>query len=115
MSKEISVLFVCLGNICRSPMAEGVFSDLVRKRGLEQQFKLDSAGTGGWHSGEPPDPRSIRAALNHNVDISHQRSRVLVPRDLEDFDYIFAMDKSNYAYVSKSYRRSKRAGARPLL
>ena len=84
-------------------MAEGVFSDLVRKRGLEQQFKLDSAGTGGWHSGEPPDPRSIRAALNHNVDISHQRSRVLVPRDLENFDYIFAMDKSNYANIIKRH------------
>ena len=101
MSERVSVLFVCLGNICRSPMAEGVFQHLVQERGLADHFKLDSAGTGGWHAGEPPDPRSIRTAQHHGVDISEQRSRVLVPIDLERFDYIFAMDQSNHRNIIK--------------
>ena len=101
MTEKISCLFVCLGNICRSPMAEGVFTALVSKHGLAGHFTLDSAGTGGWHAGEAPDPRSIRTAQNHGVDISHQRSRVLVPHDLERFDYIFAMDQSNHANILK--------------
>ena len=74
MSEKVSVLFVCLGNICRSPMAEGAFQHLVNERGLMDQFNLDSAGTGGWHAGEPPDPRSIRTAQKHGVDINQQRS-----------------------------------------
>ena len=101
MSEKVSVLFVCLGNICRSPMAEGAFQHLVNERGLMDQFNLDSAGTGGWHSGEPPDPRSIRTAQKHGVDINQQRSRVLLPIDLEQFDYVFAMDKSNEANIIK--------------
>ena len=82
-------------------MAEGIFQHLVQSRGLSEQFKLDSAGTGGWHAGEPPDPRSIRTAHHHGVDISAQRSRVLVPIDLERFDYIFAMDQSNHSNIIK--------------
>ena len=103
MSAKVSVLFVCLGNICRSPMAEGVFHDNVRRRGLSEHFVLDSAGTGGWHAGEPPDPRSIRTAQNHGVDISQQRSRVLIAQDLERFDYIFAMDQSNHHNIIKRH------------
>ena len=94
MSK-IRVLFVCLGNICRSPTAEGVFRHLVDGRGLSEVFEIDSAGTSGWHEGAPPDPRSQEEALRHGVDLSGQRSRVVVADDFERFDYILAMDGSN--------------------
>ena len=101
--KPIRVLFVCLGNICRSPLAEGAFRTYVTERGLEHAFDIDSAGTGGWHAGEPPDPRSVRTAALHGVDISAQRSRVLVPADLESFDYLFAMDRSNRVNILKRH------------
>ena len=92
---SINVLFVCLGNICRSPLAEGAFRAALKARGLEQFFRVDSAGTGAWHVGETPDPRSIQTAATHNVDITTQRARVFVQQDMERFDYIFAMDRSN--------------------
>ena len=102
-SSSVSVLFVCLGNICRSPLAEGAFRTYARQRGVEHAFHIDSAGTGGWHSGEAPDPRSIRTAENHGVDISAQRSRVLTSEDLENFDYVFAMDRSNRVNILKRH------------
>jgi len=93
--KRVKVLFVCLGNICRSPTAEGVFRALVEERGLAHQFEIDSAGTSGWHRGAPPDSRSQAEALRHGVDLSGQRSRAVAPDDFQYFDYICAMDSDN--------------------
>jgi len=88
-------LFVCLGNICRSPTAEGVFRALVEARGLEEHYEIDSAGTSGWHQGEPPDPRSREEARRHGVNIDAQRSRAVLLKDFESFDYLVAMDSAN--------------------
>jgi protein-tyrosine phosphatase len=93
--QQVKVLFVCLGNICRSPTAEGVFRALVKEQGCDQQFEIDSAGTSGWHQGEAPDPRSQEEARRHGVDLSGQRSRAVVARDFEHYDYICAMDSAN--------------------
>lgn len=87
------VLMVCLGNICRSPLAEGIFREKV-KNWPELPY-VDSAGTGGWHAGEKPDKRSIAIAARFGVDISAQRARKFNPEDFDAFDYIFAMDQSN--------------------
>jgi protein-tyrosine phosphatase len=92
-----SVLFVCLGNICRSPLAEGMMRHLCAQAGHE--MRIDSAGTGGWHAGGPPDERAIAAALHAGFDISRQRARQLTPDDFSMFDYILAMDRSNLAMV----------------
>lgn len=94
-STPVSVLFVCLGNICRSPLAEGVFRALVRERGLDERFRVDSAGTGAWHVGEPPDGRSIEVARRNGVSLDGQRARRVEPADFEAFDLIVAMDRSN--------------------
>ncbi len=88
------VLFVCLGNICRSPLAEGVFRSLVRSRGLEARYRIDSAGTGGWHAGEDPDPRSIEVALKNGVTLTG-RARQVEPEDLTAFAWVIAMDRQN--------------------
>lgn len=85
------ILMVCLGNICRSPLAEGILSSK-----LNHEFIVDSAGTGDWHAGEKPDKRSIEVAKKHGIDISYQRARQIKKSDLEEFDLIFAMDESNY-------------------
>ncbi|WP_028296344.1 low molecular weight protein-tyrosine-phosphatase [Olivibacter sitiensis] len=90
----MKILMVCLGNICRSPLAHGVFEHLVRERGLP--WYVDSAGTGNWHIGEPPDRRSMAIAKRHGIDISCQRARQFKRDDLQEFDRVFAMDKSNY-------------------
>lgn len=94
MPHDISVLMVCLGNICRSPMAEGVFRHILEEEGLEGRIGVDSAGTGGWHVGESPDPRSIRMAASHGVTLTGV-ARQVQPEDFERFDYIVAMDLSN--------------------
>jgi protein-tyrosine phosphatase len=99
--KPTGVLFVCLGNICRSPTAEGVFRKLVEDRGLAAAFQIDSAGTSGWHRGEPPDPRSQQEALRHGIDLSRQRSRPVLPQDFQQFDYIVAMDSANLHELRK--------------
>ncbi|MEM9286235.1 MAG: low molecular weight protein-tyrosine-phosphatase [Pseudomonadota bacterium] len=88
-----SVLFVCLGNICRSPAAEGVFRDRAAAAGLD--VTVDSAGTGAWHAGEPPDRRMIAAAARRRYDLSAQRARRVHDGDGYSFDYILAMDASN--------------------
>ncbi|MBX3176710.1 MAG: low molecular weight phosphotyrosine protein phosphatase [Candidatus Hydrogenedentes bacterium] len=95
------VLFVCLGNICRSPTAEGVFRKLVADRGLAANYEIDSAGTSGWHAGEPPDPRSQEEARRHGIDMSGQRSRAVTAEDFERFDYIVAMDHANLRELRK--------------
>ncbi len=83
---------VCLGNICRSPLAEGILKSKVDPN----KVYVDSAGTGGYHIGNPPDPRSIKVASKYGIDISDQICRKIRPEDLDDFDIIYAMDKSNY-------------------
>lgn len=92
-----SVLFVCLGNICRSPLAEGIFRAQLQDSGLQDHITVDSAGTGTWHVDCPPDPRSIETANFHGLDISAQRGRQIAPEDFEMFDLILAMDRSNFA------------------
>ena len=102
-----SVLFVCLGNICRSPLAEGIFAALARDRGVEGRFHVDSAGTAGYHSGEPPDPRSTAVAAAHGVRLPGHARRV-TPRDLERFDVVVAMDRSNQRSLERLRQRSGR-------
>ncbi len=89
-----TILFVCLGNICRSPAAEGTLRAKAKERGLE--LAIESAGTGGWHAGDPPDARMIKAAARRGIDISHQRARQVDLSDFYQFDYILAMDLSNH-------------------
>jgi protein-tyrosine phosphatase len=94
------VLFVCLGNICRSPAANGIFEDMVAKRGLQEQIEVDSAGTYSGHRGELPDLRMRRAALERGYNLTH-RSRPICEDDFYDFDMIIVMDDSNYERVSR--------------
>jgi low molecular weight protein-tyrosine phosphatase len=89
------ILFVCLGNICRSPMAEGVFRRAAEEAGLLDQLEIDSAGMGDWHKGQAPDHRAQKAALGRGVDISGQAARKVELEDFEDFDLVLAMDGSN--------------------
>lgn len=91
----VSVLFVCMGNICRSPMAEGAFRAAVDRAELENQFEIDSAGTIGYHAGAAPDPRAQAAAVKRDVDISHQKSRKVTDADFDKYDYIMVMDREN--------------------
>ena len=92
-----SILFVCLGNICRSPLAEGVFRTVWAERGWGRDMLLDSAATSGWEVGSAPDPRSIAVAMRHGIDISGQRARKVTPQDFSRFDLILGMDRSNVA------------------
>ena len=92
---RIAVLFVCMGNICRSPTAEAVFRRLAPTLAPEIEFEIDSAGTHGYHIGAPPDQRSQRAALEHGIDMSGLRARQLEPRDFDRFDWIVFMDETN--------------------
>ncbi len=85
----MKILMVCLGNICRSPLAEGILKHKIYKAGLE--WNVESAGTNGYHTGEPPHPLSIKVALQNGIDISHQRSRIFVSEDFNQFDLIYAM------------------------
>ncbi|KXS18207.1 LMWPc-domain-containing protein [Gonapodya prolifera JEL478] len=89
-----SVLFLCLGNICRSPMAEAVFTDVVQKRGLADRFRIDSCGTGGYHIGEAPDSRSTATCNKHGVKVNH-KARRLSNQDYSQFDWILCMDEHN--------------------
>lgn len=91
----MKILMVCLGNICRSPLAEGILTHKLREAGLTD-WQVDSAGTGGWHVGQQPDPRSIQAAKEHGIDISMQCARKFSAQDFDRYDLILAMDQSNY-------------------
>jgi len=93
------VLFVCLGNICRSPAAEGVFLKMVNDAGLGDQIHVDSAGTGGWHVGEGPDSRMILHAKERGYDLTQLEARQFSAADFEKFDYILTMDNSNFRNV----------------
>ncbi|WP_235830352.1 low molecular weight protein-tyrosine-phosphatase [Paenimyroides tangerinum] len=92
----MKVLMVCLGNICRSPLAEGILKSKVSKN-----IKVDSAGTAAWHSGNLPDKRSIAVAKTYGIDLTDQRARQFLVEDFDRFDYIYVMDKSNYVNVCK--------------
>ncbi|HEY7830454.1 MAG TPA: low molecular weight protein-tyrosine-phosphatase [Solirubrobacteraceae bacterium] len=91
---SVALLFVCLGNICRSPTAEGVMRELVRREGLQEWITLDSAGTGGWHVGDPPDARATSTARARGIVLEGAARRVRAS-DFEDFDLLLAMDSSN--------------------
>ncbi|HSV87032.1 MAG TPA: low molecular weight protein-tyrosine-phosphatase [Bacteroidales bacterium] len=95
----MNILMVCLGNICRSPLAEGIMREKLIKYGISGF--VDSAGTSAFHTGENPDFRSIEIALKHGIDISEQRARLFSSDDFDKFDYIFVMDRSNYSDVLK--------------
>ena len=99
-SPRTSVLFVCLGNICRSPLAEGIFLDLVAEAGLSDRFEIDSAGTGSWHVGEPPDARATLVASQHGVELT-SRARQLTADDLLHFDWVIAMDRENLRNIER--------------
>ena len=91
----MKILFVCLGNICRSPTAEAVFRTVAAREAPELMIEVDSAGTAGYHIGEPPDLRTRQAASRRGYDMSSLRARIVEPRDFEDFDFILAMDREN--------------------
>ncbi|WP_134702521.1 low molecular weight protein-tyrosine-phosphatase [Ammoniphilus sp. YIM 78166] len=97
----IKVIFVCLGNICRSPLGEGIFRELVREKGWEDCFYIDSAGTAAYHVGKQPDPGSRRVALRHGISIDTQRARQFTGQDLDQWDYVIAMDSSNRRNITK--------------
>lgn len=97
----VRVLFVCLGNICRSPTAHGVFEKLVKDAGLQHLIEIDSCGTGAWHVGEAPDERTQKKAKDKGYDLSYLRARKLNKEDFEKFDYILSMDTRNLADVIK--------------
>ena len=99
----VRVLMVCLGNICRSPLAEGI---LTSKTSPDLVI-VDSAGTAGYHVGNPPDPRSVEVAASHGVDISRQRCRRFSPADFDNFDYIFAMDRENLIHLQGLARNAR--------
>lgn len=108
----IRIVFVCLGNICRSPLAEGVFEKQVQKLGLTTHFQLDSAGTASYHIGSLADKRSIQVARNHGINLTH-RARAFVADDFSRFDYIVAMDKQNKADILRL--QPKQGGAKVVL
>lgn len=93
--EQVKVLFVCLGNICRSPTAEGVFRHIIQQASLEHNIVVDSAGTHAYHVGEPPDNRAQKAAIKRNIDLSNQRARRVSRKDFLEFDYVIAMDTDN--------------------
>ncbi len=93
MSTKPAILFVCLGNICRSPLAEGALRAATIRAGIE--VEIDSAGTGDWHVGNPPDPRAIATARDNGIDISGLRGRQVSPRNFTRFTHIFALDEDN--------------------
>lgn len=113
MSEPIRVLFVCLGNICRSPTAEGVFRRQLADSGLADRVEVDSCGTGNWHIGKAPDERARQAAANRGVDIGHLRARQFRPEDLDQFHYILTMDRQNLADIRDIWQQQ--GGTEPRL
>ena len=93
--KNIKLLFVCLGNICRSPAAQGIMESLVKNKGLEKRIFIDSAGIGGWHAGQLPDKRMRDCGALHGYNFSHHARQFQANRDFDKFDYIFGMDSEN--------------------
>jgi protein-tyrosine phosphatase len=113
--KALSILFVCMGNICRSPTAEGVFRHRLTEIGDGFDFRVDSAGTHGFHVGAPPDPRAVSAAARRGIDISGQRARSVELADFEQFDFILAMDEENLQTLQAMQPADSRAHVGLLL
>lgn len=113
MPDQASVLFVCLGNICRSPSAEGVFRQLAEEQGLADKLRIDSCGTGNWHIGKTPDARAVGAAERRGIDISDLKARQIQAEDLDRFDYVLVMDRSNLADVREMWHQN--GGTEPRL
>ena len=109
------ILFVCLGNICRSPTAEGVFRDIAAREAPDLEIHIDSAGTAAYHVGEPPDPRTQEAALRRGYDLSPLRARVVEPADFERFDLLLAMDRENFAVLQRRAPRDAQSRVRMFL
>ena len=103
----IKVLFVCLGNICRSPMAEAMFRDLVKREGLEHEILIDSAGTGDWHIGSPPHKGTKDILTKYEINAEGLLARQISVQDLQDFQYIVAMDESNVQNIKKLIQRDE--------
>ena len=110
----IKVLFVCLGNICRSPLAEGVFNKLIKERKTDHLFSCDSAGTSNYHIGELPDPRTLKKVDEYGLLLDH-RGRQFSERDFEDFNYILAMDQSNHGHIKRMAERVDQNGSQLFL
>jgi protein-tyrosine phosphatase len=110
---KVGILLVCLGNICRSPTAEGVFRRLAEQSGLLDQLVIDSCGTGSWHIGKQPDARAMAAAARRGVDLSGLRARQFEPSDLDRFEYIVTMDRANLADIRDVWRQN--GGTEPRL
>jgi protein-tyrosine phosphatase len=107
---RVSVLFICTGNICRSPMAEAVFRHKVTQAGLHDQIHIDSAGTGRWHAGEPPHSGTQTVLRQHGVPLPAHRARVMDSADLRRFDYLVVMDGDNAARVQEIAARGEQRG-----
>jgi len=113
--EKISILFVCLGNICRSPTADGIFRGLVQRAGLHNRIEVDSAGTGAWHVGNGPDPRAQKAAAERGYDLSMLRARQAIEADFHEFDLILAMDHANYSELMNLQPSDSKASLRLFL
>jgi protein-tyrosine phosphatase len=101
----MKLLMVCLGNICRSPLAEGIMKEKAKKHNIE--IEVDSAGTAAYHVGEPPDQRSQQIAMKYGIDLSYQRARKFQTEDFDRFNRIFAMDENNFSDIASKARNSK--------
>jgi len=102
----VKVLYVCLGNICRSPLGEATFNQLVMEKGLEQSFRADSAGTAGYHTGKFADPRAVKVAAKHGIQLDHV-VRKITSEDLDNFEHIAVMDEANFEFIHKLYYDTK--------
>jgi protein-tyrosine phosphatase len=114
MTQRIGVLFVCLGNICRSPLAAAVFGEIVRGEGLEARFQVDSAGTSDYHTGDSPDPRTVSEAQRRGLTLEHAARQIGI-EDLERFDYVIAMDASNLGRIERLAKSLGRSAELHLL
>ena len=107
--ERIRVMFVCMGNICRSPLAEGVLRHLARELGVLDRLDIASSGTGAWHVGQHPDRRMAQTARKHGVSLDGQRAQQFAYADLENYDYILAMDRDNLAHIRRMDRKGRHA------